>query len=77
MTACRVKWSEILDSEVVILCIRGVFDLLVCKVILGSFGALNCLKVACNLKTAVHRAKQSKIWDLRVPFKCIWVTSDL
>ncbi len=44
-------------------CIWGAFDLLVFKVILGSFGAL-VPKMACNSKMAGCRAKQSEFWDL-------------
>ncbi len=40
IAGCRMKRSEIWESWVVVVCIWGTFDLLVLKVILGSFGAL-------------------------------------
>ncbi len=33
--------------------------------------------MACNVKTAGHRATRSEIWDLGVIVTCIWSTFDL
>ncbi len=70
-----MKWSESWDSELVVTCILGIFDLLVFKVILGSFGALvlNCLKMACNSKMAGRGVKGSEIWDSWVVGTCLYM----
>ncbi len=54
------KRSEIRNSMVVVTCKWGTFDLLVFKVIQGSFGALISIY---NSETASPRAKRSGIWD--------------
>ncbi len=50
------------DSGYLVDHIRGTFDLVVFKVIWGSFGAL-LPKNAGNWKTASRSAKLSGIWD--------------
>ena len=40
MANCRVKWSEIWDSGVLMERVWGIFDLAAFKVIQGSLGAL-------------------------------------
>ena len=44
-------------------CILGTFDLLVFKVILGSFSALGTKLMAWKSKTAGRRVKLSEIWN--------------
>ena len=60
----RAKGSEIWDTGVVVGCIWGTFDLVLFKVILGSFLSLyicTFLIVACNSKTTSRRAKRGEM----------------
>ena len=45
------------DPGTLVIHIWGIFDLVVFKVILGSFGG--CPKMACNSKMAVRRVKET------------------
>ncbi len=55
----RANQTEIMESPLVMTCIRGKFDLF--KVVLGSFGTPTCLKIACSSKTKGCRAKRCEI----------------
>ncbi len=59
----------IFGTRVVVTCIWGTFDLLMLKVILGSFSAH--LKMACKSKMASCRVKWSEIWDSGYFVACI------
>ncbi len=73
----RRKRSEIWYSVVVgILYMLYGVDLLVFKVLVGSFGTL-VSKMCCNSKMAGRRGNRNEIWNSGVVLVCIWGTSDL
>ncbi len=45
---------------------RGTFHLVVFNANLGSFGALECLKMECSSKTTGLKAKRTEIWDSEI-----------
>ena len=63
MTHCRVNRIELRDFRVLVEHILGTFDLLMFKIILGSFWAL--IKIVCNSKAADRRVEKVEIEDWR------------
>ena len=77
MAGRRTKGIEVWDSGMLGNCILGTSDLLVCKVILGSFGECTFLEMACNLKMAARRAKRIEVWDSGAVVVTTWDNFDL
>ena len=71
----RTKRAYILKSRRLVKHMWGIFDLVVFKVILGSFGVLASKWPV--LKKVAHRVKQIEIWDPGAPVQHIWSTSSV